>query len=246
MLIPARDEAGSVGETVTAVTAALESAEIPYEVVVIDDASSDATSEVVERIAAINPLVRCYRSPYEPGFGRAIRAGLERADGDAVAITMADLSDDPADLVRYHRLLEDGWECAFGSRFLPGSRLTGYPRGKLVLNRLANWLIRALFRHGYGDTTNAFKAYSRGVIEAIQPLRSTQFELTVEMPLKAIASGHSYKVIPISWTNRSEGASKFVERRLAARYASMVLSVWLDHRVSRRGSRRAAGAPLGR
>ena len=72
---------------------------------------------------------------------------------------MADGSDDPADLVTYHRILEDGFDCAFGSRFIgPHGRVTDYPRLKLVLNRIVNWGIRALFRHGYDDTTNAFKA----------------------------------------------------------------------------------------
>ena len=55
-----------------------------------------------------------------------------------------------------------------------------------------------IFRHGYDDTTNAFKAYRREVIETMQPLLSNHFNLTVEMPLKAISRGHSYMVVPIS------------------------------------------------
>ena len=80
-----------------------------------------------------------------------------------------------------------------------------YPRPKLILNRLANWFIRALFRHGFNDTTNAFKAYRREVIETVQPLLSNHFNLTVELPLKAIVRGHSFAVIPISWRNRTAG-----------------------------------------
>ncbi len=122
---------------------------------------------------------------------------------------MADGSDAPADLVTYFRLLEEGYDCAFGSRFVRGAHVTAYPRLKLVLNRLANLVIRILFRHGYSDTTNAFKAYRREVIETVQPLLSNHFNLTVELPLKAIVRGHSYAVCPISWTNRREGVSKF-------------------------------------
>ena len=129
-----------------------------------------------------------------------MRAGLDEFKGDAVAIMMADGSDDPEDLARYHRLLEEGWDCAFGSRFIRGASVHDYPRLKLILNRLANWFVRVLFRHRYNDTTNAFKAYRREVIETIQPLFSNHFNLTVEMPLKAIVRGHSYRVIPISWT----------------------------------------------
>ena len=137
------------------------------------------------------------------GFGFAVRAGLDTFTGDAVAIVMADGSDSPDDLVRYYRVLEEGYDCAFGSRFVRGAKVRDYPRFKLVLNRAANAFIRMLFRHGYNDTTNAFKAYRREVIETIQPLLSNHFNLTVEMPLKAVVRGHSFAVVPISWTNRT-------------------------------------------
>jgi dolichol-phosphate mannosyltransferase len=155
--MPAQNEEGSVGGTVEGVAAALEREGIDYEVVVVDDGSDDGTAGVVEAIAASNPNVRCRRSHYEKGFGMAIRAGLDVFEGDAVAIVMADASDDPEDLVRYHRLLEEGWDCAFGSRFMPGAHVYDYPRLKLLINRLANWFIRILFRHRYNDTTNAFR-----------------------------------------------------------------------------------------
>ena len=163
----------------------------------------------------------------------AIRAGLDLFEGDAVVITMADASDDPEDIARYHRLLEEGWDCAFGSRFAPGAQVHDYPRLKLTINRLANWFIRVLFRHRYNDTTNAFKAYRREVIETIQPLLSKHFNLTVEMPLKAIVRGHSYDVIPISWTNRTTGEAKLAMQEMGSRYLFIVLYVWLEHTLSR-------------
>jgi dolichol-phosphate mannosyltransferase len=233
VVMPAQNEEGSVGPTVEGLVAELEREQIDYEVVVVDDGSEDRTREIVEQIAGANPRVRCHRSHYERGFGMAVRAGLEVFEGDAVAIVMADASDDPADLVRYHRLLEDGWDCAFGSRFMPGSRVYDYPRLKLTINRLANWFIRILFRHRYNDTTNAFKAYRREVIETIQPLLSKHFNLTVEIPLKAIVRGHSYAVIPISWTNRTSGVPKLAMREMGSRYLFIVLYVWLEKALSR-------------
>ena len=197
VVIPAQDEQEAIGETVSGVVDVLSREEIDYEVIVVDDGSRDATREVVEKIGASNPRVRCHASHYERGFGFAVRAGLDEFTGDAVAIFMADASDDPEDLIRYYQLLQEGWDCAFGSRFIRGAQVHDYPRLKLVLNRLANWFIRALFRHRYNDTTNAFKAYRREVIETISPLFSNHFNLTVEMPLKAVVRGHSYRVIPI-------------------------------------------------
>ena len=238
MVIPAQDEEASVGATVEGVVDVLTREEIDHEVIVVDDGSRDRTREVVERIAAANPRVRCRPSHYERGFGFAVRAGLDEFTGDAVAIVMADGSDDPEDLARYHRLFLEGWDCAFGSRFIRGARVHDYPRAKLVLNRLANWIIRVLFRHRYNDTTNAFKAYRREVIETIQPLFSNHFNLTVEMPLKAIVRGHSYRVIPISWTNRTSGRPKLALREMGSRYVFIVLYVWLERTLSRGDYRR--------
>ena len=147
VVMPAQNEEGSVAKTVEGVTSVLEREGIDYEVVVVNDDSEDSTEAVVEAIGAANPRVRCHRSHYERGFGMAIRAGLDVFKGDAVAIVMADASDNPEDLVHYHRLLEEGWDCAFGSRFMPGANVYDYPRLKLTINRLANWFIRILFRH---------------------------------------------------------------------------------------------------
>jgi dolichol-phosphate mannosyltransferase len=238
VVIPARDEAESIKQTVSGVTAALSGAGIDHEVLVIDDSSSDGTMAAVEALAKDDPAIRGLRSHYRNGFGFAVRAGLESFTGDAVAIVMADGSDDPADLVGYHRLLVEGYDCAFGSRFLPDSRVEDYPRLKLILNRLANWVIRLLFRHGYNDTTNAFKAYRREVIENVQPLLSNHFNLTVELPLKAFVRGHSYAVLPVSWRNRSFGVSKLGIREMGSRYLFIILSVYLEHHLSRGDYRR--------
>jgi dolichol-phosphate mannosyltransferase len=247
VVIPAQDEEGSVGGTVEGIAAALERAEVDYEVLVIDDGSRDRTAAVVEEIAARNPRVRCVPSHYEKGFGMAIRAGLDLFEGDAVVIAMADASDDPEDVVRYHRLLEQGWDCAFGSRFVPGARVHDYPRLKLTINRLANQFIRVLFRHRYNDTTNAFKGYRRETIETISPLLSKHFNLTVEMPLKAIVRGHSYEVIPTSWTNRTAGVPKLAMKEMGSRYLFIVLYVWLEATLSRGDYRvRERREPAGR
>jgi dolichol-phosphate mannosyltransferase len=252
VVMPAQNEEGSVGATVEGVVTALERERIDYEVIVVDDASEDSTAIVVEAIAAHNPRVRCHRSHYERGFGMAIRAGLDVFEGDAVAIVMADASDNPEDLVRYHRLLEEGWDCAFGSRFMPGAQVHDYPRLKLTINRLANWFIRVLFRHRYNDTTNAFKAYRREVIETIQPLLSKHFNLTVEIPLKAIVRGHTYEVIPTAWTNRTSGVPKLAMKEMGSRYLFIVLYVWLENALSRGdyhvggSAQRQSGARAGR
>jgi dolichol-phosphate mannosyltransferase len=233
VLIPAHDEAESIAATVQGLVSVLNRERCSYEILVVDDASTDGTASVVAEISARNARVRCVRSHLPNGFGFAVRAGLELFTGDAVAIVMADASDDPEDVVRYLRLLEAGHDCVFGSRFVRGATVTDYPRGKLILNRFANGVVRALFRHGLNDTTNAFKAYRREVIESVQPLVSNHFNLTVELPLKAIVRGHSYVICPISWRGRRFGVSKLSLQEMGSRYVFIVLSVLFEHRLSR-------------
>jgi dolichol-phosphate mannosyltransferase len=243
VVIPARDEEAVVGATVRGVVSTLESEAIEHEVLVVDDHSRDGTVAAVEALAAELGTVRCILSPYGSGFGLTVRAGLERFEGDAVAILMADGSDDPRDLVRYNRILLQGYECVFGSRFIAGAAIRDYPKLKLVINRVVNLGIRLLFRHGYNDTTNAFKAYRREVIGNIQPLVSNHFNLTVEMPLKAVIRGHSYAIVPISWTNRSLGESKLGLKEMGSRYLFSLLYAFLEVHLTRGDYRRPGFDP---
>jgi len=233
VIIPARDESGCVTATVNSVLSALRREGIPREIVVVDDGSTDGTAELVEQLARRSPDILLVRNNGRHGYGMVVRMGIEHSTGDAVAVFMADASDDPSDLVRYYRKLEEGYECVFGSRFIQGSRLTDYPPHKLLLNRCANLFIKLLFRLRLNDTTNAFKCYRREVIEAMQPLISPHFNLTVEMPLKAIIRGYTYAVIPISWTNRKSGISKLRLKEMGSRYLFIVLYLWLEKSLSR-------------
>jgi dolichol-phosphate mannosyltransferase len=243
VVIPAHNEVESIGETVMALEAELAGEGVDHEILVIDDASTDGTAEAVRAAVGENQNIRCERSPLPPGFGQAIRAGLQLYRGDAVAIVMADLSDSPRDVVRYHRVLEQGFDCVFGTRFGLGGRTHNYPWFKLILNRIVNAGIRLLFQHGYNDTTNAFKAYRREVIDQLQPLLSNHFNLTVELPLKAVVRGYSYAIVPISWTNRRHGESKLKLNEMGSRYLFIILYVWLEHHLSR-GDYRRRDAPV--
>ena len=242
VVIPAHNEAEVVEPTLRGLIGQLGPAGIDYEIVVVDDASRDGTGDVVRRVAEDEPRVRVVRNEAPNGFGFAVRAGLEAFTGDSVAIVMADGSDDPRDVVLYHRVLEAGYDCAFGSRFMPGASVHDYPKFKLLMNRVVNTGIRALFRHGYNDTTNAFKAYRREVIENLRPLLSHHFNMTVELPLKAITRGFSYAIVPTSWTNRAAGTSKLQLNEMGSRYLFIVLYVFLEDHLTRGDYRRQASA----
>ena len=228
VVIPAHNEEGHIAETVEGAAAALEEANICYEILVVNDNSVDRTEQIVHALAWGNPAVRCVSNDPPNGFGFAVRRGLADFQGDAVAIFMADGSDSPADLVAFYRKLREGYDCVFGSRFGRGGRVVDYPGLKLVLNRLGNRFIQLLFRISCDDISNAFKMYRRTVIAGIQPLLAQHFNLTVELPLKSIVRGYRYAVVPNTWINRKQGVSKFKIKEMGSRYFFIVLYCFLE------------------
>jgi dolichol-phosphate mannosyltransferase len=228
VVMPARDEEASLTPTLRELYAEFLREEVPHEIVVVDDGSKDATWAVLEKLREEIPTLAPVQNPGPHGFGRAITFGFGHVRGDAIVVMMADASDAPADAVRYWQLLGEGHECEFGSRFVRGGRVVDYPRVKLLVNRLANLFIRVLFRHGLNDTTNAFKAYRRHVIEGCRPLLAPHFNLTVELPLKAIVRGYSWTVTPISWENRKHGVAKLKIKEMGSRYFFICMYVWLE------------------
>lgn len=233
VIIPAHNEEGSVRGTVERLFTTLIAEGITSEILVINDHSEDGTERELIELAQQLPGVWYVNNAKDRGFGRAIQTGLEQFRGDAVCIVMADASDDPRDVVKYYRKLEEGYECVFGSRFTRQSKVVDYPRHKLMLNRLANRFIKMLFHLPINDTTNAFKAYRREVIQGIQPILSPHFNITVELPLKAIVRGYSFTTVPINWYNRATGVSKLKIKEMGSRYLFIVLYVWLEQKLSR-------------
>ncbi|MGQ0734115.1 MAG: glycosyltransferase family 2 protein [Acidobacteriota bacterium] len=239
VVIPARNESASIAQTVEALVATLTAAAVPHEILVVDDHSTDDTATVLDGLTARLPTVRWIRNPRPGGYGRAVRAGFDAFTGDAVCIVMADQSDDPRDVVTYHRKLKEGYHCVFGSRFMSGARVVNYPWPKRLLNRLVNFFIAGLFGSRYTDWTNAFKAFSREAIDGLQPILACHFNLTVELPLKAVTRGYSYVVVPTNWFGRTAGASKLRLKEMGSRYLFVVLYVLLEKWLSRSDYRKS-------
>jgi dolichol-phosphate mannosyltransferase len=228
VVIPAHNEEGCICSTVEHLHLELRLRDIPHEIVVVDDGSTDSTWQRLIELGARLPELRAMQNQGHNGFGRAVAKGFDSIRGDAVVVMMADESDDCRDVVRYWDLLNQGWDAVFGSRFVKGGGIIDYPWVKLWLNRIANSLIRLMFGIKLNDTTNAFKAYRVTVIEGCRPLLSPHFNLTVELPLKTIVRGFSWTVTPITWRNRRSGASKFALKEMGSRYLFICLYVWLE------------------
>jgi dolichol-phosphate mannosyltransferase len=234
IVIPAYNEEESIAETIDQIEEAFSKVAIDHEIFIVNDNSKDNTIRVLEELATKYPAVKYDTNLGPNGFGYAVRYGLERYSGDCVAVMMADLSDSPYDLIRYYTTMVEGnHDCVFGSRFIKGGKVIDYPFIKKVINRIANFIIRIVMRIKYNDTTNAFKLYKREVIDGVKPILSPHFNLTIELPLKAIIRGYSYAIVPNSWTNRKYGVSKLKIKEMGSRYFFILVYCFVEKYFSR-------------
>jgi len=238
IVIPAKDEEGCIASTIEHLHVELKLREVPHEIVVVDDGSIDRTWSILAEVQSRIPNVVMIQNPTPNGFGRAVIRGLDACNGDGVVVMMADESDDCRDVVRYWELLNEGWDCVFGSRFMKGGGVIDYPRFKLLLNRMANFFVRMAFNIELNDTTNAFKAYRKTVIDGCRPLIAPHFNLTVELPLKAMVRGFSWTTMPITWRNRRTGVPKLKLKEMGSRYFFICAYLWLEKYFSRGDYRR--------
>jgi dolichol-phosphate mannosyltransferase len=235
IIIPAYNEAQNLSVTVPAFYSEMKNAGIPHEILVVNDNSTDDTPHALETLKnKIDTLRFTTNPPPRNGYGYAVRRGLENFEGDCAAIVMADLSDSPKDLVAfYNKMKTENYDCVFGSRFIKGGNTSGYPKNKYLMNRLANTIVRIVFGLKYNDCTNSFKLYKRETIEGLKPFISPHFNLTLELPLKAIVRGYSYCVIPNSWTNRKHGVSNLKIREMGSRYFFILIYCLIEKYFSK-------------
>ncbi len=231
VVIPAYNESENISKTVHAFYDELRSENINHEILVINDNSSDNTLEIIEGLEKEIPTLRHITNQGPNGYGYACRKGLENYEGDCVAVTMADLSDDPKDLVKYyHTMIEKHCDMVFGDRWCKEAKVVGYPKNKLWLNRLVNHCIRILFGFRYKDVTNGFKLFSRNTMDGLKPFISGQFSLALELPLKGIIRGYSYEVVPNNWYNREIGESNLKLKSMFFRY-TFILNYCLNEKL---------------
>ena len=218
IIIPAKDEEGDIENTLFRFHNILKKNNVEHELLIINDHSVDSTLEILNSLKKKVKELRIINNSGKPGFGLAIRQGLENYSGDIVAIVMADGSDSPKDLINFYFKSVKNYTCVFGTRFSSGGSIKDYPVVKYIMNRFFNNLVRLIFRIKYDDITNAFKVYTREAIEGSKPFLSNHFNLTLELPLKIIIRGYKYKIIPNSWKNRQTGVSKMRIKEMGSRY----------------------------
>ena len=216
IIIPVRNEEFLIKKVIDQLQSKLKI--LSYEIIFINDFSTDNTAKIIKELIKTKPQINIYENKRK-GLGGAVAEGINKADGEAVCIMMSDLSDNIDDLEKYYNIIKnENVDAVFGSRFVKGSKIIDYPKKKLMLNRVFNIITKLLFFSDYNDFTNAFKIYKKKTLLKTFPLVSESFNIFLELPLKIISRKMKYKIIPISWINRKEGASKFDIKELRAKY----------------------------
>jgi len=226
IIIPIRNEEFLIKKIIDQLKSKLKS--LSYEIIFINDFSTDNTSKVVEELIKTKPQINIYDNTRK-GLGGAITRGINKSNGEVICVMMSDLSDSIEDLEKYYSIIrEEDVDAVFGSRFIKGSKVIDYPKKKLILNRIFNIITKLLFVSDYNDFTNAFKIYKKSALLKTLPLVSESFNIFLELPLKIISRKMKYKIIPISWTNRKEGTSKFDIKELRAKYLFTLIYCLLE------------------
>ena len=227
ILIPTKNEQLIIRKTIENIVKS-KLKKINYEIIIINDFSTDNTVKIVNQIKKKNRKVKIYNNT-KFGLGSAIKVGIQKSGNEYVCIYMADQSDSVNDILKYYKIIsKNKFDAVFGSRFINGSKLKKYPLKKLFFNRIFNNMCKVFFLNNYNDYTNAFKIYKRKILISFFPIVSESFNVFLELPLKTVSRNFTFKIIPISWTNRTKGKSKFVIKELTSKYFFTFFYCWLE------------------
>ena len=226
IIVPVRNESENLNEIFHYFLKNLK--DLKFEVLIINDFSEDDTFLKAEHLSKEFNEFKVINND-KKGLGGAINLGIRSSSGSNIAIMMADQSDSIDDLKKYNSILNSqNLDAVLGSRFLQDSKITGYPMGKLILNRIFNKFVSLIFWNKFNDYTNAFKIYKKKILLEIMPLISEDFNIFLEIPLKIISRNYKYEVIPISWDGRKKGKSKFRIKELRSKYLFTLIYCFIE------------------
>ena len=199
-----------------------------YEILFINDFSEDQTEDGLIKLSQTNDKVVYYNNN-KKGLGGALDLGIQKSKGKYICIMMSDSSDTVEDLNLYYKeISSNNYDAIFGSRFIKGAKLVDYPKVKLILNRVGNLFAKLIIWTDLNDFTNGFKIYKKETLLSLYPLVSESFNIFIELPLKTIIRGFNYKIIPISYYNRTVGEAKFKIDELGSKYLFTLFYCFLE------------------
>jgi dolichyl-phosphate beta-glucosyltransferase len=205
VVIPAFNEAVRLPPYLDEVLGFFEGRGEPYEVLVVDDASRDATGEILQAVARRQPSLRVITHTYNHGKGGAVRAGMLAATGDVRLFADADGATPIAELKRLEPAFAAGADVVIGSRALrdPAVAVRARPH-RAVAGRVFNWVVTRIGVHGIADTQCGFKAFTAAATRTLFGALETQgFGFDVELLLRAQAAGYRIVEVAVNWQDQA-------------------------------------------
>ena len=238
VVVPTYNEAACLPRVVERLQAAAADAEDDIHLLIVDDNSPDGTGEVADRLARDLPSIDVLHRAGKAGLGSAYREGfawgLERGF-EALCEMDADLSHDPADVPRLLAALR-GADLVIGSRYVPGGDVVDWPWHRLALSKGGNRYVQTMTGMPIQDATAGFRAFRAPVLTALDlsTVRSDGYSFQLEMALRTWRLGFRVVEVPITFVERTEGASKISR-------AIVVEALWRVMQWGLQGPRRADG-----
>lgn len=216
VIIPMFNEAENTDHTFARVEESLFSLTSDYEIIAVNDGSSDNTLHVLEGIATRNKRIKIVSYPKNIGRGMALRKGFQESKGEIVVSIDADLSYDPCYIIDLVKTLQSEPQIDFvlGSPYMPGGGVQNVPWLRLWISKLGNQILRFAMPNRIYTSTGIFRAYRRKVIDSLE-LESDGKEIHLEILSKALALGFRVQEVPAVLSSRRRGKSKFKFKKTA-------------------------------
>ena len=221
LLVPAYNEEESIAELVHALCARVQFPE-GYEILVVNDGSADATGTILAGLTAEVPELRVITHPRNMGLGCALQTGFRAAKGRIIVTMDADLTHPPELIPQLVQACDTDFVVA--SRYVRGGGMAGVPWWRVLLSQIANGIFRLCFWTKLRDITAGFKAYHADSVQKLE-LTSRGFETQLEITVRLLAGGASFREIPYVLTTRQHGESKMNYGKLLPVYSRTLMTM---------------------
>lgn len=220
IIIPAYNEQDNIADIINRIE---QSIHITYELIVVNDHSSDATAELVNKLSMQYGNIRLVENKFARGFANALKIGFSNVTTEVVIPIMGDLCDDLGSIEKMLDKINEGYDIVCGSRYIKGGARIGGSKIKGFFSYFVGASIYNLLGIPTRDISNAFKMYRKKVLDNID-ITSKSFEISMEIPLKAYYLGFKITEAPTVWKERKKGKSNFKMLELLPNY--LKLYIW--------------------
>lgn len=210
VVVPMYNEAENAATTLSLVKKVMEDTGKAYEIIPVNDGSTDKTLLILEEIAKRDPKIKVVSYLNNIGRGKALRVGFGKASGEVIVSIDADLSYDPEYILDFVHVLEkeEDVDVVLASPYTKGGKTKGVPLSRLLVSRFGNMILSVSLPGKFKTVTCMFRAYRKKVLQSLE-LESTGKEIHLEILSKALALGFRIKEVPATLKGRKKGKSKF-------------------------------------